>query len=72
LMSTTVPVIVLVPEVWAMEKGGLRHRTRRAARGRKRELRVGLWVEKFSFMVTASKKPYGVRPADAIDKRHDD
>jgi hypothetical protein len=40
LISTTVPVIVLVPEVWAKEEGGLRHRTRRAARGRKRELRV--------------------------------
>jgi hypothetical protein len=71
LISTTVPVMVPVPEVCAVDKAALRHRTRRGARERKKEDRLGRRVEKFSFMVTASKNPYGVWPADAIDKRHD-
>jgi hypothetical protein len=72
LLSTTVPVIVLVPAVWAMESGGCRHKTRKAANARKKETLLGQRVEKFSFMVTASKNHYGkFGPADWVDKRHD-
>jgi hypothetical protein len=60
-----------VPAVCAIDKAALRHRTMRAARERKKEDRLGRRAKKFSFMVTASKNPYGVWPADAIDKRHD-